>query len=480
MNPRLYNTMTREKQEFKSISKNFARIYTCGPTVYNFAHIGNLRTYVFEDILVKTLASAGYKIKHVMNITDVGHLSDDGDEGEDKIIKSAREKGMTVWDIGEYFTQAFFRDTDLLNIKRPDIACKATEHIQEMIDLVKTLEKRGFTYTSQGNVYFDISKFPEYGKLARLNLDELKAGARVDVDSAKKNPYDFVLWFTNSKFSNQAMTWESPWGKGFPGWHLECSAMSMKYLGESFDIHCGGIDHIPVHHTNEIAQSEASTGKNWVNYWIHGEFLVMDKGKMSKSAGNFITLSTIIDQGFDPLAYRYLCLTAHYRSQLTFSIKSLESASKSLKSLHKKIAGLAEKCQNLPKADIQDENYKKFLECLFDDLNSPRALAQIYSTINSSLSGKISPEKALAAIFAMDSVTCLNLIKTAEQAYAAKNNSSNSEATDLPQEVTLLLEARKVARKNKDFAASDKIRDELAKINWKVTDTAQGQSVIQI
>jgi cysteinyl-tRNA synthetase len=469
--------MTRQKDEFIPLKKNRAGIYTCGPTVYNYAHIGNLRTYLFEDLLVKTLNAAGYKTKHVMNITDVGHLSDDGDEGEDKIIKSAREKGMTLWDIGQFFTNAFFRDTDRLNIKKPDISCKATEHIQDMIDLVKILEKKGYTYISDGNVYFDISKFPKYGHLARLSMDDLQAGARIDIDSAKKNPHDFVVWFTNSKFKNQAMQWDSPWGTGFPGWHLECSAMSMKYLGKTFDIHCGGIDHIPVHHTNEIAQSQASTGKKWVNYWIHGEFLVMNKGKMSKSKNNFITLSTLIDQGYNPLSYRYLCLTAHYRSQLTFSINALDTADKSLKSLKKKIKGLAKKCRAMPIADKEGNYYKLFLKFLCDDLNSPRAIAQIYETITLSGSQKITPEQSLAQILAMDEITSLNLFETAKEAFDSVNEHENSSNPVIPKEIGKLLDKRQEARTNKDFTESDLIRDKLNSMGWKIIDTPEGQKI---
>ena len=263
-----------------------------------------------------------------MNITDIGHLAGDVDSGEDKMVKTAQERGQSVLEIAQFYTDAFFKDTERLNIERPNVVCKATDHVAEMIELNKRLEERGHTYMSGGNLYYDISTYPDYGKLAGLNLDDLKAGARIEVDENKRNPYDFVLWFTKSKFENQALTWDSPWGRGYPGWHIECSAMSMKYLGEQFDIHTGGIDHIQIHHTNEIAQSEGATGKKWVNYWLHNEFLVMDKGKMSKSSGNFLTLQYVIDQGYDPLDYRFFLLGGHYRSQLTFSWESMESAKK--------------------------------------------------------------------------------------------------------------------------------------------------------
>ena len=326
MKVQIYNTMSRTVEEFKPITPNFVGMYGCGPTVYNYAHIGNLRTYIFEDTLKRVLMHAGYKVKHVMNITDVGHLTGDGDDGEDKMEKSARESGKSVWDIAKFYTEAFFKDYDSLNIIRPDVICPATQHIPQMIELIQRLEKGGHTYIAGGNVYFSIDTFPSYGKLARLNLDDLKSGARIDIDSNKKNPKDFVLWFTNSKFGEQAMMWDSPWGRGYPGWHIECSAMSMYYLGEHFDIHCGGIDAIPVHHTNEIAQSEAATGKTWVNYWMHGEFLLSDKGKMSKSSGEFLTMSVLKEHGFDPLDYRYFCLGANYRTQLQFSYQGLEGA----------------------------------------------------------------------------------------------------------------------------------------------------------
>ncbi len=283
---KVWNTMGREMQRFIPIENRTVGMYCCGPTVYDYAHVGNLRTYVFEDLLRRTLEYFGYKVRHVMNVTDVGHLTGDTDEGEDKMLKGAREKGKTVWQIADFYTKAFFRDFGLLRCAMPAVVCKATEHIQDMIDLIARIEAKGFTYTAGGNVYFDIAKFPGYGRLALLDKQDLQAGARIAVDEGKKNPADFALWFTKGKFEHQAMLWDSPWGKGYPGWHIECSAMSMKYLGEHFDIHCGGADHPPVHHTNEIAQSEAATGAKWVNYWLHGEWLLMGKEKMAKSTGN--------------------------------------------------------------------------------------------------------------------------------------------------------------------------------------------------
>ncbi len=335
----IYNSMGRKREEFIPVTEGKCGFYGCGPTVYNYAHIGNLRAYVFLDTLDRILRFLGYEINHVMNITDIGHLTGDDDVGEDKMLNTAKQRGQSVLEVADFYTKAFFADIEKLNIRKPDVVCKATEHIQEMIDLVKRLEERGHTYMAGGNLYFDIATFPEYGKLANINLDELKVGARIDVDENKRNPYDFVLWFTKSKFENQALVWDSPWGVGYPGWHLECSAMSMKYLGEHFDIHTGGIDHIPIHHTNEIAQSEGATGKKWVNYWLHNEFLVMSKGKdgesekMSKSSGGFLTLQTLIEKGYDALDYRFFLLGGHYRSQLAFSWDAMDSAKNARKTL---------------------------------------------------------------------------------------------------------------------------------------------------
>ena len=342
---RLFNTMGRKMEDFQPLTEGKVGFYGCGPTVYNYAHIGNLRAYVFLDTLDRTLRFLGYDINHVMNVTDIGHLSGDADDGEDKMLKTAKERGQSVLEIADFYTKAFFNDIDRLNIKRPTTVCKATEHVEEMIALIKRIEENGHTYMAGGNLYFDVSTFPKYGELANLNLDDLKAGARIDVDQNKRNPYDFVLWFTKSKFENQALTWDSPWGRGYPGWHIECSAMSMKYLGESFDIHTGGIDHIPIHHTNEIAQSEGATGKKWVNYWLHNEFLVIAKtkdgdegGKMSKSSGNFLTLQTLVDKGYDPLDYRFFLLGAHYRSQVAFSFDAMDSAKNARKALVSRVA----------------------------------------------------------------------------------------------------------------------------------------------
>ncbi|MCL2805062.1 MAG: cysteine--tRNA ligase [Treponema sp.] len=438
-----YNTLGRSKQLFKPLKEGAIGFYGCGPTVYNYAHIGNLRAYVLHDILVRSLRRFGYDVNHVMNITDVGHLSDDADDGDDKMVKSAEERGKSVLEIADYYTQAFFKDTDRMNIVRPTVVCKATEHISEMIALIQQIEKNGFTYFAGGNLYFDISKFPSYGELAMLRLDDLKAGARIEQDENKRNACDFVLWFTKSKFANQALVWDSPWGKGYPGWHIECSAMSMKYLGENFDIHAGGIDHIPIHHTNEIAQSEAATGKKpWVSCWLHNEFLVLDKGKMSKSAGGFLTLQSLIDEGFDPLDYRYFLLGGHYRSQLQFSFESLKGARNARKSLLEKVLAV----DSGASGDGTSKYTQAFNKAIEDDLNTPRALAELW--------GLLKDKPALPAIFDMDRILGLGL----EEAVKNGNNEVNEA---FAKEIEELIAKRAEAKKSKDFATADNIRQNL-------------------
>lgn len=466
MELKFFNTDGRQIQPFIPLKKREVGMYCCGPTVYNYAHIGNLRTYLFEDILRRILERNNYKVNHIMNITDVGHLTDDGDEGEDKMVKSSREKGMSVWEIALFFTDAFFIDTDRLNIKRPVISCPATEHIEIMIDLVKKLEEGGFAYQSGGNVYFDISKFSEYGKIALLDRQELKAGSRIEVDKNKRNPQDFVLWFTDSKFGNQTMSWDSPWGRGYPGWHLECSAMSMKYLGEQFDIHCGGIDHIPVHHTNEIAQSEAATGKKWVNYWIHGEFLVLNKGKMSKSSGTFLTLQTLIDEGYEPLDYRYFLLGGHYRSQLQFGYESLDSAKTARGNLSKRVKTIKKDCGNEPAKEILHvgllDILKKFDTDCADDMNMPRALSRVYALLKE----EAPQNEKLAALYSMDEVLGLSLKEI--------QNDEDKVQQELEPELQTLIKEREEARAGKNFSESDRLRDLLLEKGITVKDSAQG------
>jgi cysteinyl-tRNA synthetase len=454
--------MGRALEEFAPITKGKVGFYGCGPTVYNYAHIGNLRAYVFQDTLKRSLRWLGYDVTHVMNITDIGHLAGDVDSGEDKMVKTAQERGQSVLEIAQFYTDAFFKDTERLNIERPTVVCKATDHVAEMIELNKRLEARGHTYMAGGNLYYDISTYPDYGKLAGLNLDDLKAGARIEVDENKRNPYDFVLWFTKSKFENQALTWDSPWGRGYPGWHIECSAMSMKYLGEQFDIHTGGIDHIQIHHTNEIAQSEGATGKKWVNYWLHNEFLVMDKGKMSKSSGNFLTLQYMIDQGYDPLDYRFFLLGGHYRSQLTFSWESMESAKNARRNLVKQIARLVGEAGGnvqpagsaIPASSPAMPYVERFRTAMEADLNTPRALSELQGLVRD---GTIKAADALPALASFDSVLGLNLIATAKAAIAAEK----AAISETDPRIDALVAERTEAKKAKNFARADEIRNQL-------------------
>jgi cysteinyl-tRNA synthetase len=463
---KLHNTYTRQKEEFVPLTANFVKLYTCGLTVYNYAHIGNLRTYIFEDVLKRVLFYNGYKVKHVMNITDIGHLTSDADEGEDKMVLAAKKEKKTVREIAEYYTKAFENDLKKLNIIFPDYHVKASEHIPQMIKLVQRLEERGFTYFRNGNVYFDISKFPDYGKLAGLDVSKLKAGARVSVDKSKKNPLDFVLWFTKSKFENQEMKWDSPWGKGYPGWHIECSAISTHYLGERFDIHCGGIDHIPVHHTNEIAQSEGATGHKWVNYWMHGEFLVFNQEKMSKSKGEFLTLNVLQKKGYSPMVYRYFCLGAHYRQQLSFSYEALETAKASYNRLRNKIIEIkTNREQSKPDKEFFEEVKNEFLEKINDDLNMPKALATLWKVLRTD---KIGNKEKYELILDFDRVFGLNLEKAEE---LLSKEAQQKVDTEL---VEILVRERDEARKNKDWAKSDAIRDRLSKMGIEVRDSAKG------
>jgi cysteinyl-tRNA synthetase len=461
---KIWNTMGREMQTFNPIAPGKVGMYCCGLTVYDFAHVGNLRTYIFEDILRKTLEYCGYEVRHVMNVTDVGHLTGDADEGEDKMLKGAREKGKTVWEIAEFYTTAFFRDFKLLRCSMPAIVCKATEHIPEMIELIQRLERNGCTYVAGGNVYFDISTYPDYGKLALLGQQELKVGARIAVDEGKKNPSDFALWFTRGKFEHQTMLWDSPWGRGYPGWHIECSAMSMKYLGEHFDIHTGGIDHIPVHHTNEIAQSEGATKHKWVNYWLHGEFLLMGKEKMAKSAGNFMTLSTLVEKGYDPLDYRYFCLGAHYRTQLAFSWESLSAARTGRLGVQEKIVQLLAQSPRGPEKPTGKaaQYIADFESHAMDDLNMPRCLADLWGLLRDS---SVSAPQKLGAALRMDGILDLGLKEAHEQEVV------------LDEESQRLVAERERARKSRDFGKADEIRAELLARGIEVQDGPKGPKV---
>lgn len=445
---KLFNTLSRTKEEFVPLVPGKAGMYVCGPTVYNFAHIGNLRSYVFADLLRRVLEYNDFDVTHVMNITDVGHLQSDADEGEDKMVESARKNKKTPWEIAQHYTDDFMLRIQQLNIKTPTIICKATDHIQEMIDLTQSLLEQGFAYRIEGDgIYFDVQKLDEYGKLSGNRLDELKAGARVEVNDRKRHPADFALW--KDAPPEHIMQWPSPWGQGYPGWHIECSAMAMKYLGKKIDIHTGGIDHIPIHHENEIAQSEAFTGDRWVNYWLHGEFLQVDNGKMSKSLNNFYTLADIVDRKYDPLTFRYLCINAHYRSQLNFTWEGLASAQTALNRLRQGY-------QNLPDdgLDPNPDLLQKFATAINDDLNVPLALSYAWEAVRSGVPGS----KALVA--RIDEVLGLNL--------------GHKETRDLPPELADLLEQRNQARANKDWSLSDQLRDQLAQKGVIVKDTKDG------
>jgi cysteinyl-tRNA synthetase len=446
---RLYNTLTRKKEIFKAINKNSVGLYTCGPTVYNYAHIGNLRTYIFEDILKRVLFYNNYKIKHVMNITDVGHLTSDADTGEDKLEKGAKREGKTAWEIAEFYTRAFKDDLKKLNIIPPEIWCKATDNIKEQINLIKRLEKKEFTYKTEDGIYFDTSKLKDYGKLFGLKKEKLKSGIRIEIKD-KKNITDFALWKFSPKDKKRDMEWKSDFGTGFPGWHIECSAMSMKHLGETFDIHCGGIDHIQVHHTNEIAQSEGATGKKFVNYWLHGEFLILKNEKMAKSGDNFITLNTLIKNGYGPLEYRYLCLTAHYKSPLEFNYENLDSAKNGLNRLKSKILEFKDKKGRLNNHKIYE---KKFLEFINDDLNTPKALALLWGLIDDK--NLTNQDKYILAL-KFDKIFGLDLGK------------ENKEK--IPKEIIKLAEEREKARKEKNWQKSDKLREEIKNMGYLVED----------
>lgn len=462
----LYNTLTRQKMPFVPIDPAQVKLYCCGPTVYNYAHIGNLRTYVFEDLLRRILEFNGYVVKHVMNITDVGHLTSDADEGEDKMLKGAKREKKTVWEIAEYYTQAFLADMKALNLLEPHIKCKATDHIEEMKNQVKQLEENGLTYTANGNVYFDTAKLDDYGKLAQLDKQDLQAGARIEVDESKKNPHDFVLWFTKSKFDDQEMKWDSPWGRGYPGWHIECSAMCMRHLGEHADIHCGGIDHIPVHHTNEIAQAEGATGKKpWVNFWMHGNFLVLGKDeKMAKSAGNFLRMQTLIDKFHDPLDYRYFCLQAHYRKELTFSWVALEAARKAHMRLRDKVTSMKREMIN---KDLQGEKNQKyidqFLSHINDDLNMPQALALTWDLANDD---QLNIGDKYETIMEFDRVLGLDI-----------DQPRNTFTKEITPEIQQLIVQRNEAREAKDWVKSDELRDQIEAAGYLVKDGPGGTEV---
>jgi len=457
--PVFYNTLTRSKDPFKPIDPPRAGMYTCGPTVYNYLHIGNYRTYVFEDLLRRTLEYLGFDVRHVMNITDVGHLTSQADEGEDKVELEAAKEGKTAWQIAEFYTATFLEDSKKLNLLAPHVLCRATDHIVEQIGLVGRLEAKDMTYVIPDGIYFDVSKFPAYGRLMGSAYQEgLKAGARVEANPDKRNPADFALWKFSPKGGKRHMEWDSPWGRGFPGWHIECSAMAMKYLGESFDIHCGGVDHIPIHHTNEIAQSEGATGKPFVRLWMHGEFLLMNKAKMAKSAGGFLRLADIEARGFDPLDYRYLCCTAHYRKQLEFSWEALEAAKSALRRLREKARALAKDGATEDRSGAFEAVRKRFEERLADDLDAPGALAVVWDALKP---GALLPAAQLALLREADAVLGVDVFRP-------------ESGEVLAPELDKLLEKREEARRKKDFKTADRIRRELDAEGILVEDTPQG------
>lgn len=455
---KIYNTYSREKEEFK-IDGDTVRIYTCGPTVYNYAHIGNLRAYIFMDTLRKVLKYNGFKLTHVMNITDVGHMTSDADEGEDKMLKASREKQMKPEDIAKMYTEVFLKDIGKLNIENPEYITKATDHIKEMEEYVKDIVSNGYGYETSKGVYFDTNKLDTYGELSRANLKDQKAGARIEVDDEKKNPLDFALWIKAPQ--EHIMKWNSKWGLCYPGWHIECSAMSRKYLGERFDIHTGGVDHIPIHHENEIAQSRGATGKNPAKYWMHSEFLLIDGGKMSKSLGNVYTIKDLEDKGFDPLSYRYLAYTAHYRNKLNFTWDAIESANNSLINMRK----LYQEHLNSEETANNIEQYReRFKEAINDDLNMPMAMAVVWEVLRNNKS-----KDYAKLLLEFEEIISLDIAKVNEV-----------KEIELPSEIEAIVEERKLARENKDFNLSDVLRDKLLDMGYKVLDTKEGQKIEKI
>lgn len=453
----LYNTLTRNKDKFIPLNEKEVRMYSCGPTVYKDATIGNMRTNIFQDILRRVLRYNGYKIKHAMNITDVGHLVSDGDEGEDKMLKSAREEHKTPLEIAEYYTKLFFEDLAMLKIETPEIVCKATDHIKEMLEFVKELVEKDFAYETSTAIYFDISKLDKYPVLSNLNLEEQKAGARVEIDPEKRNPYDFALWIKAPE--NHLMKWDSPWGPSYPGWHIECSAMGRKYLGEQFDIHTGGIDLIPTHHENEIAQSKGVCGKVPANYWVHGEYLLIDGGKMSKSLGNVYLMKDFITRGYNPIVYKLFSYSCHYRNKLNFTWDGIEAASKSLERLKN---GYQIHLQGKDEVEdnIVEEYEDRFHKAINDDLNMPLAMGTVWEVVRNE---KKSPKLA-ELLLKFDTVLGLEIDKKEEQ-------------EEIPQEILDLVEQRKQARQNKDWAKSDELRDLIQSKGYEIKDSKEGTEV---
>ncbi|MBU0546671.1 cysteine--tRNA ligase [Patescibacteria group bacterium] len=465
---KLYNTLTRKKEDFKPLQQTKGRslvgLYACGPTVYFFAHIGNLRTYLFEDILKRVLIYNKHRVKHVMNITDVGHLTSDDDIGEDKMEKGAKREKKTVWEIARFYTRAFKNDLKLLNIRKPSVFVKATDTIKEQIKLIEKLEKKGFTYKVLDGVYFDSSKLQNYGELWGEKEKQLKAGARVKMVAGKKNPTDFALWKFTPPGEKRQMEWESPWAKGFPGWHTECVVMGISNLGIPFDIHCGGIDHIPIHHTNEIAQAKAAYGKPLAKYWMHGDFLVLKEDKMAKSLGDVILLSTIIEKGFSPLAYRYLILNAHYRSLLTFSWEAITNAQNSINNLYEKVSEIKPISKKRVKSTKIGREYKdKFIQAINDDLDMPQALAIMWHLVKDET---ISNQEKYHLLIKFDKIFGLGLNKVKK--------------TRIPRKIRELVVQREKYRLEKNWVKSDEMRKEIEILGYGIEDSVQGTKIVKI
>ena len=470
----LYNSLSHKKEDFKTNEPGKVNMYTCGPTVYHFAHIGNLRSYIMEDVLEKYLSYSGYDVKRVMNITDVGHLSSDADTGEDKMVKGAKRENKSVMDIARFYTEAFFKDCEKLNIKKPEVVEPATNCINEFIVMVEGLIEKGFAYIAGGNVYFDTSKLDEYYVFNKHDSEELMVGVRdgVEEDNNKRNKNDFVLWFTKSKFEEQALKWDSPWGVGYPGWHIECSAISLKHLGEYLDIHCGGIDNAFPHHTNEIAQSEAYIGHKWCNYWFHVLHLNTNSGKMSKSTGEFLTVSLLEEKGYNPLAYRFFCLQSHYRKSLVFSYENLDNAQGAFNKLLAKIANLKDDENETIDEVAVKELTEKFKAALDNDINTSLGVTVLYDV----LKAKTNDKTKLALLSDFDKVLSLSLLDEAKKLKESKKEEAQSTGADdeFSKYVEEQLALRAEAKKNKNWAEADRIRDELTQKGVKILDTPDG------
>ncbi len=457
---RLHNTKTKSVELFKPITPDSVSIYSCGPTVYHYQHLGNMRAAVFADTVHRMFAYAGYDVRHIINITDVGHLVSDGDTGEDKLEAGAKREGKTVWEIAKIYTDSYLKDLSLLNIDLAEYFFpRATDHIQEQIELIQKLEAKGHTYAISDGIYFDTSTFPSYAEFAHLDVKGLQSGARVEENTEKRNITDFALWKFSPTNAQRQMEWDSPWGKGFPGWHIECSAMAMKYLGEHFDVHTGGIEHIPVHHTNEIAQSECATDTPYVNYWMHNNHLQDTTGKMSKSSGDFLTLSSLVEKGYDPLAYRYFLMSANYRKELLFSFEALDGAAVA----YGKIVSFVSEHMG-KKGNVNDSYKEQFTQAMFDDLNTSKAVGVLWNMLKDE---SLADEDKYATLLEFDKFLGLGL-----------GNLKKVEVI-IPQEVQSLVDARALARARKDFQESDRLRDQIASLGYMVKDTPEGQKLVK-